>query len=267
MEQPFLFFFIPLNSEMEIYHLKWTSCSGLSFKFVFHYLFGNIAGGQLHWQPHRPQDSEGPLRARFEAVVPENGHEEAAFLHAPFCLRGQQAPSWKSSVLGCKLEWNVPGDTPKGLFFVTSPRFSFLPRIILMPSICSAVGAFVCGAGTERKLWPEVGTPPPVDEETRWLSKPLLPLSIEQSGGAESLILLKLGLVWSGYCGFISRGLGTARPRRGSFAGASSTASSSPFPSGLRTRAAQAPWMWLQPSSHSLRGIFETFLISVCFLL
>ena len=137
---------------MEIYHLKWTSCSGLSFKFVFHYLFGNIAGGQLHWQPHRPQDSEGPLRARFEAVVPENGHEEAAFLHAPFCLRGQQAPSWKSSVLGCKLEWNVPGDTPKGLFFVTSPRFSFLPRIILMPSICSAVGAFVCGAGTERKL-------------------------------------------------------------------------------------------------------------------
>ena len=98
------------------------------------------------------KDSEGPLRARFEAVVPENGHEEAAFLHAPFCLRGQQAPSWKSSVLGCKLEWNVPGDTPKGLFFVTSPRFSVLPRIILMPSIRSAVGAFVSGAGTERKL-------------------------------------------------------------------------------------------------------------------
>ena len=56
MEHLLLSFF-PLNRVTKIYHLRWTSSSVLCFKFLFHYLFWDVAWGQLRWQPRRPLDS------------------------------------------------------------------------------------------------------------------------------------------------------------------------------------------------------------------
>ena len=128
---------------MKIYHVKWNSNHWLCFKFVLHYLFRDIAWGQLHRQPPRPPDSEGPLKARFLVVVLENGHEAAAFLQAPLCFRGTE-----------------------GLCSVTS-RSLFLPQI--NPDVLNQLGC-CCLSCLD---WEEAGGRwEPHHQKTGWLFRP-----------------------------------------------------------------------------------------------
>ena len=238
---------------MKIYHLEWTSCSWLCFKLVLHYLLwtlledsfsDSLAGLFL--------DSEGPLRARFEVVVLENGHKAAAFPSAPLWLQWQQESSWRACVLGFKLEWNVPGVTPKGLCSITS-RFVFLPRNNSDALKWLSVGAVVfTGLG---ESWLEVWTPwtsgdfPNLSHAGVWAipghSKPGLAETVPATDLDIVLLLLgtthcrtRVGLIcWHVLASFLALSL-----------------------SSLGTRAAQAPQMWYQP--RGLREIFQTFYFS-----
>ena len=74
--------------------------------------------GRCHLEPCNPCDYEATISSVFKAAVVGNSHK-AAFPLYPIWLLGKQSLNG-SGVLGCKLDWNVPGKSPLGLCLITS---------------------------------------------------------------------------------------------------------------------------------------------------
>ena len=91
--------------------------------------------GRCHLQNCKFGDYSVTFSSGFKGAVVGSGHKEAAFLHSQNWVLGQQSLNG-SGVVGCKLEWNVPGKSPLSLCLITSGSYFYLNFYFLSQQIC-----------------------------------------------------------------------------------------------------------------------------------
>ena len=82
--------------------------------------------GSCHWEPHRPCELKVPVSPGGQFVVTENVQRRQHFFMPNSGSTCNQALG-KVGFPVCKLEWNVSGQTPKGLCLTASFLWSFTP--------------------------------------------------------------------------------------------------------------------------------------------
>ena len=80
-----------------------------------------------------------PVSTGGQVVLTGNVHKVAALLHAQLVPPVTGALR-KVGFLGCELEWNVPEQTPEGLYLTTS----FLLKLLLPSSFMPTWGTAPC---------------------------------------------------------------------------------------------------------------------------